>query len=113
MRDSGHEGERHDDWLAAPQRLTTRMANIEGYLALGFMVAYFAMPLVYSVDHPSEIDQAIGFTLWTFWLLFAVSGARRAEGRARVAARVALVAFAVLALFIVILSILRFLSTGR
>ena len=92
----------------SPYGVSTRTANIEGYVALGVMVAYFTFPFWYPVpDHPGLIENSIGVSLWALWLLFAVSGARHARGRARVGAVVALVAFGILALLIVIVSLLR------
>jgi len=73
--------------------VSTRAGSIEGYLALTLMAFGYVWAGKYGPSFPEPYEPVIGISLWTFWLLFAVSGVRHGRGWGRVAAGVALAVF--------------------
>jgi hypothetical protein len=66
----------------------SRIARIEGYLALLCVVALFLGPAFPALPQP--VGLALGVSIWACGWLFAISGVRHGAGGARVAAGICL-----------------------
>jgi hypothetical protein len=93
------------DTIDATRRRFSKIARIEGYLALFFIFALFLGPLFPSL--PPALAQAVEVTLWACGWLFAISGVCHGRGGARVAAVISLVILVLHASLILIIASLR------
>jgi hypothetical protein len=85
------------DNIEATRGRISKIARIEGYLALVFVVALFLEPLLEPVFSrlPEALARAVGISTWvSIWAggwLFAISGVRHGRGGARATAVISLV----------------------
>jgi hypothetical protein len=83
-------------------KAAAKLARVEGYLALLFVVALFLSPLL--PRWPEPFGMAVGISVWACGWLFAISGARRGRGGARVAAVVSLVILVLHAMLVLVIA---------
>lgn len=80
------------------------LASVEGYLALGLLVASFLAP---RVDHPSNGMVICGAVCTAIAFGLAVGGVRFGKGGGRLAARIALAVLSLWFLVVLAASIIR------
>ncbi len=93
------------DETNGPRSLGWKLARTEGYLSLVLVVSMFLVPS--SPPLTEEFGLMLLVSLWALAWLFAIGGARRGRGGARLAAVLSLEILVLEALFIVVVSVWR------